>query len=79
MKEDNQEELQDRAWGLVQEALTRGTVTLETGDPAKPSIRMLATEDVIDLAKFFVQLKVKKPQAITPPEDYILPVTTDSE
>lgn len=76
---DDQEELVDQAWDLVKEALTRGTMTLETSDPAKPNQRPLDTESIIDLAKFFVQLKVKKPQSITKPEDFDLKSTTGDD
>ncbi len=72
---DEQEELVDQAWDLVKEALTHGTITLVSQDAQQANVRKLETEDVIDLAKFFVQLKVKKPQVITPPEDYNLKPT----
>jgi hypothetical protein len=75
---EQQEELVDRAWDLVKEALEHGTVTF-VGADMKPSQRVLATNDVVDLAKFFVQLKMKKPQVITPPEDYTLPVTSGDD
>lgn len=68
---DDQDSIIERSWELVKEALTRGTITLESDDSTKPfSIRMLETEDVVKLAQFFVQLKVKKPTAITIPEDF---------
>ncbi len=75
---DEQDALVDQAWDLVKEALTRGTLTLISVD-AKPNVRILETEDVVDLAKFFVQLKVKKPQVITPPEDYNLKPTSGDD
>ena len=78
-KTEDQEQLINRSWELVQEALTRGTLTLESQDPAKPSQRILDTESVIDLAKFFVQLKVKKPQLVQKPEDFDLKPTTGDE
>lgn len=73
-----QEELVERSWELIKEALTTGTMTLSTVNQGV-SQRTLDTEEIVDLAKFFVQLKVKKPQAITPPEDFQLPVTSDED
>jgi hypothetical protein len=74
---DEQDELVDRAWDLVKEALTNGTMTLAQAD-GKVNSRILGTEDIIDLAKFFVTIKVKKPQLISPPEDYH-PIATDGD
>lgn len=74
---DEQEELVDRSWELVKEALNNGTVTLNS--PQGPAPRQMATEDIIDLAKFFVQLKVKKPQLINAPEDFRLKETSGDE
>lgn len=73
----DQEDVIERSWDLVKEAITTGIITLGLDQHGKPSQRTLDTEDVIDLAKFFVQLKIKKPQLITPPEDYEIRPTID--
>lgn len=77
MKAEDQEQLIERSWELVQEALTSGMITLVDPASSKPSQRLLDTDEIVDLAKFFVQLKVKKPQLITPPEDYEIKPTID--
>lgn len=66
-------ELADIAWDLIDEALTRGTMTLE-GIPDKPIA--LQTASIVEIAKWLATSKAKKPRLVGSPEDFALKSTT---
>ena len=69
-------ELQEIAWGLVEEALTKGTITLKENDGISIGLN---SDVVIRLAQWLCQAKAKKPHLVNPPEDFILKETGDAE
>ena len=60
-------ELQEIAWNLIDEALTKGTMTL-TDQPGKP-IRLIP-QDIVRIAQWLATSKARKPQLVAVPEDY---------
>ena len=62
-------ELQEIAWQLIDEALTKGTMTL-VGDPGKPI--NLGSQDIVRIAQWLATSKARKPQLVSPPEDFIM-------
>lgn len=72
----NQEQLTEIAWKLLEEAITEGTITL-TGQQGAEA-RRLETDSIIDLVKWLTAQKVKRPDMVDPPEDFIPPNTKES-
>ena len=69
-------ELQEIAWELVEEALTKGTISLRDNDGVTIGLK---PDAIIHLAQWLAQAKAKKPQLVNPPEDFILKETGDAE
>lgn len=67
------DELVEVAWGLVEEALTQGTITqMRDGQPNRT---VISTDEIMALAKFLATLKIKKPALVSTPEDFTLKST----
>ena len=68
------EQLAETAWSLVEDALTLGKITMDVNG-TDPQEMKLSADQIIDLAVKIAQVKIKKPQAITTPEDFMLQET----
>ena len=67
------EELTEIAWKLIDEALTRGKMTLESGADYE-----LEPVDLVNLAKWLAVARAKKPKPVSIPEDFKPKVTGGS-
>lgn len=66
------EELSEKAWKMISEGLTTGTMTLETG-------REITLDSValIHLAQWLSTSKAKRPRPVSTPEDFVVRQTTE--
>lgn len=72
----SQAELQDIAWELIDEALTKGTMTL-VGQPGKPI--HLIPQDIVGIAKWLSTSKAKKLRLVNKAEDFVIKETTGDD
>lgn len=72
-KSKSVDDVADKAWNLVSEALETGKIRL--GD----EVRDVDTQDLINLAVKMAATKIKQPRLINKPEDFVLPVTTGED
>lgn len=69
------DELAEKAWTLIEQALTEGKMVLDNG-----TIFPVDTEMLVDLAIKLSAPKIKKPQLVNVPEGFNLkPTTGDSD
>ena len=69
-------ELQEISWELIEEALTKGTMTLVHA-PEKPI--HLMPQDIVGIAKWLSTNKARKPQLVPTAEDFDLKKTTGGD
>ena len=69
-------ELQEISWELIEEALTKGTMTL-LNSPEKPI--HLMPQDIVGIAKWLSTNKARKPQLVPTAEDFELKKTTGGD
>lgn len=69
-------ELSDRAWELLNQALTKGVITLDPEETdGEPTTRLVSTDTLMDMAVKLSQAKIKQPRVISKPEDFNLQKT----
>lgn len=69
-------ELSERAWELLNQALTKGVITLEPEETdGEPTTRLVSTDTLMDMAVKLSQTKIKQPRVISKPEDFNLQKT----
>ena len=69
-------ELSDRAWELLNQALTTGSITLSaTEDGGETTTRLVATDTLMDVSVKLSQAKIKQPRILSKPEDFNLQKT----
>ncbi len=64
-------ELQEEAWKLLDEAVSRGVMTLSDGTEVK-----LNADSLIRVIQWLASAKAKKPHIIPTPEDFVLKQTS---
>lgn len=67
-------ELQEQAWKLMDEAVSTGTMVLESG-----IVVTLNADSLIRVIQWLASAKAKKPHLINPPEDFRLKETTSEK
>ena len=70
IKARDPDELIDQAWGMVDQAMTSMSMTLDDGTTIK-----LSPMDIVKLVQWLAQVKTKKPKVVSNPEDFILSKT----
>ncbi len=69
-------ELSERAWELLYQALTTGSITLSaTEDGGETTTRLVATDTLMDVSVKLSQAKIKQPRILSKPEDFNLQKT----
>jgi len=69
-------ELSDRAWELLNQALTTGSIILSaTEDGGETTTRLVATDTLMDVSVKLSQAKIKQPRILSKPEDFNLQKT----
>ena len=67
-------ELQEIAWGLIDEILTEGKMTLQNGISY-----VVDKEAIVHLSQWLATAKAKKPRHVSVPEDFVLKKTGGEE
>lgn len=72
VKAKDPDELVEQAWGMITQAMTSMSMTLDDGTTIK-----LSPMDIVKIVQWLAQVKTKKAKVVSNPDDFILSVTED--